>query len=95
MIRTEIKFLSILSDLINSEELIIELTENSTIRHLLNLLHVRIGDKFKKRILSETSDLNNYVILVVNGKDIRTLDGMNTIIRENDKISFLPALAGG
>ena len=95
MVRIEVHFLSILSDLSNVENDIIEIQENSTIRQVIDLLRNKIGIQFQKRILSESNDLNNYVILVINGKDIRVLNGLNTIIRDNDIISFLPALAGG
>ena len=95
MIQTEIKFLSILSDLIDTNELVLDLKENSTIRELISVLEDRVGEQFKKRILSENRELTNYVILVINGKDIRSLNGFETKIQDKDMISFLPALAGG
>jgi MoaD family protein len=95
MITIHVKFLSLLSNLIDTNELKVELPENSKINQLIPHLQKQIGEKFKKRVLAEENTLNNYVILVVNGKDIRALDGLETNVHDNDKISFLPALAGG
>jgi molybdopterin converting factor small subunit len=46
-------------------------------------------------IFKSSKDLSEYVIIAANGKDIRTLDGLNTKIHLEDEISFIPAIAGG
>ncbi len=84
-----------MSDLINSVNLQLEIPEKSTIAQVLIELEKKIGKEFKKRILADSDKINDYVILVLNGKDIRILDGLNTVLKDKDTISFLPALAGG
>ncbi|MHA1112845.1 MAG: MoaD/ThiS family protein [Promethearchaeota archaeon] len=95
MITVKVKFLSLLSDLIEKDDICLELPNNSKIDQILPLLQQIIGINFKKRVLLNPRRLNNYVILVINGEDIRVLDGLHTLLRNNDEISFLPALAGG
>jgi molybdopterin synthase sulfur carrier subunit len=95
MITVNVKFLSLLSELTDMDELWLELRENSTINQLFSELHNKIGMEFERRILSKTNGLNKYIIVAINGIDIRTLDGVDTVIKDRDNVTFLPALAGG
>jgi molybdopterin synthase sulfur carrier subunit len=49
----------------------------------------------KAFILNESSELRRYVNVFVNGKDIRSGDGIMTKLREGDHIRIVPAVAGG
>lgn len=95
MFELKVNFLSLLEDLIGFDSVNIILDENSTVKDMLEKLTQKFGMKFQKNILNSTNELNKYIILGINGKDIRSLDNLNTIIGENDDISFLPAIAGG
>jgi molybdopterin converting factor small subunit len=46
-------------------------------------------------IYKTSNDLSKYVLITVNGKDIRLLNGIKTKITQDDEISFIPAIAGG
>ncbi|MFW9972853.1 MAG: MoaD/ThiS family protein, partial [Candidatus Odinarchaeota archaeon] len=54
-----------------------------------------IGKNFEENIFSTKGRLSKYIIIGINGKDIRNFDGLDTIIKDGDEISFLPAIAGG
>ncbi len=95
MFELKVNFLSLLEDLIGFDSVIIFLDENSTVKDMLEKLTQKFGKKFQRNILNSTNELNKYIILGINGKDIRSLDNLNTAIGENDEISFLPAIAGG
>ena len=95
MFELKVNFLSLLEDLIGFDSVNIILDENSTVKDMLEKLTQKFGMKFQRNILNSTNELNKYIILGINGKDIRSLDNLNTIIGENDEISFLPAIAGG
>jgi len=95
MIKIKVKFLSLLSDLTDSDEIELELDDNPSIRALFNSLRSKIGNEFDRRILTPSGELNKYILLGLNGKDIRTLNGLDTIIKAEDEVVFLPALAGG
>jgi len=49
----------------------------------------------KAFILNESSELRRYVNVFVNGKDIRSGDGIMTKLKEGDHIRIVPAVAGG
>jgi molybdopterin converting factor small subunit len=39
--------------------------------------------------------INQFVILIRNGEDIKTQNGLDTQLEEGDVLSFMPAIAGG
>ena len=47
------------------------------------------------KILDEQNQLHKYVNIFIDGEDVRYLDGINTLIKDNDEISIVPAVAGG
>ncbi len=95
MINIKVSFLSLLADITGFKDIIMPIIENSTIKDVLSSLILNYGSDFEKFILRSPDNLNKYVILGLNGKDIRSFDNLNTIIKDGDEISFLPAIAGG
>ncbi len=91
----KIVFLSLLTDITDVEELILPVVDNSTIRTILNQLASKFGAKFEEMIYKTSTDLSKYVLLTMNGKDIRLLEGLETKVQADDEISFIPAIAGG
>jgi len=49
----------------------------------------------KERICDETGKVRRFVNVYVNGDDIRFLQNLDTILKEGDAISIVPAIAGG
>lgn len=91
----KIKFLSLLTDITDVEELNLTVENNSTIRNILNQLASKFGTKFEEMIFNTSNDLSKYVLITVNGEDIRLLEGLETKVQADDEISFIPAIAGG
>jgi len=48
-----------------------------------------------ERLLDGDGKIKRFVNVFVNDDEIRTLQGMATPVGENDKISIVPAMAGG
>lgn len=95
MAEIKIRFLSLLSDITETDELALTINENSTIKHLLEKLAKKFGDKFEELVFKASQNLSKYVLITINGKDIRLLDGLETQIQDKDEINFIPAIAGG
>jgi len=95
LILIKASFLSLLVDIIGKEEISLSFDNTLTIKDLLMRLSSLFGKDFEENIFSAEGKLSKYIILVLNGKDIRKYDGLNTIIKDGDEISFLPAIAGG
>ena len=49
----------------------------------------------KERLFDEAGEIRRFILVHVNGEDIRFLDGLKTPVAEKDEISITPALAGG
>jgi molybdopterin synthase sulfur carrier subunit len=45
--------------------------------------------------LVDAGQLRRFVNVYLNDEDVRFLDGINTALGENDKVTILPAVAGG
>ncbi|MFX0027999.1 MAG: MoaD/ThiS family protein [Candidatus Hermodarchaeota archaeon] len=95
MIDVKIVFYSILTDITDVDELFLSINDNSNIKNLLEQLSLKFGEKFEETIYINSTSLSKYILITINGKDIRTLEGLNTSIRKNDEIFFIPAIAGG
>ncbi len=95
MITVKISFLSLLKDMIGAKELNMDLEDESTIKDLFSKLFEKYGEDIKKLLIKKTGDLNDQVVIMVNEKNIRSLDKFDTKIHNNDEIIFLPAIAGG
>ena len=95
MVDVKIIFFSILTDITEIEELTFPMDIDSNIRNLLEQLTLKFGEKFEELIFKNSTDLSKYVLITINGKDIRTLKGLQTILKQDDEIFFVPAIAGG
>jgi len=49
----------------------------------------------KERIYDEAGEVRRFILVHVNGEDIRFLEGVKTAVGDRDEISITPALAGG
>jgi len=45
--------------------------------------------------LVDAGELRRFVNVYLNDEDVRFLDGINTALGDNDKVTILPAVAGG
>jgi len=95
MIDVKINFLSLLADVTKIKELNLSVQENATIKVILERLISKFGKDFERTILDTPDSLKKYIILGLNGKDIRTLENLDTIVNHHDEILLLPAIAGG
>ena len=48
-----------------------------------------------ERLLDENNELRRFVIIFINGEDVRFLDGLDSPVRDADEVSIVPAVAGG
>jgi sulfur-carrier protein len=49
----------------------------------------------KERIYDEAGEVRRFILIHVNGEDIRFMDGLKTSVADRDEVSITPALAGG
>jgi molybdopterin synthase sulfur carrier subunit len=49
----------------------------------------------KDRLCDDKGELRRFVNVYVNEEDIRFLKGKDTVLKDGDEVSFVPAIAGG
>jgi molybdopterin converting factor small subunit len=65
---------------------------NDAIQELIKIIN---KEEFKRAIIDEiTGNINPNIILLLNGREVKTL-GLNTQLRDDDELVFIPAAHGG
>lgn len=77
----------------NQKEAQVSITGPSTPRKVMDQLLVAYPDLGKK-IFREGEELRG-VSIFVNGRSIRFLDGLDTLLGEGDELALFPPVAGG
>ena len=95
MLDIKVSFLSLLADKIGKAKVFLSIDENATIKDLIWYLSDKLGNKLEEVIFESQNQLSKYIILSLNGKDIRNMEYLNMALHDGDEICFLPAIAGG
>jgi MoaD family protein len=69
--------------------------EAFTIKDAISILAGKYGEHFKSRVCDERGRLRKFVNVYVNGRDIRFINHLDTILNEGDAVSIIPAVGGG
>ncbi|MCK5389913.1 MAG: MoaD family protein [Candidatus Thorarchaeota archaeon] len=89
-----VKFFAQLRDLTGKKTKIkFDLIEGATISHLLEELY--LDSKIKKHMLDENNQINSDITILRNGREIKFLEGTDTILNSGDEISIFPLVVGG
>ena len=74
----------------------VELKNGTSVRDLLTLLAEKYGEPFKKAVYEPTGlDLKPHHILSVNGLLLNQLDGIETKLKDGDRVVLMPVVTGG
>lgn len=94
-VKVRIAYVGFLRRLVGESTEEIELGSH-TLSGLIDELTRRYGDGFRESLLDpETNRLRPYVNVSVNGKNAQHFEGLNTELRNGDRVTFLLAVAGG
>ena len=96
MITVKIQTILEIKKIIGRREVEISLARGST----LNALFARMADKWGETLRAylfdpQTSELLPHIRVVINGRDIGFLDGLETVLKAGDEILILPPVGGG
>jgi MoaD family protein len=64
------------------------------LRELLTTLAGRYGTSFRRAVFSG-GELSGEIIILVNGRNVRYLQGLDTPLAADDEVSIFPMVAGG
>ena len=69
--------------------------EALTLEDAITTLASKYGDCFEDRIYDKKGNINRFVNIYINGKDIRFLNYLETKLKDRDGVSIVPAVGGG
>jgi sulfur-carrier protein len=81
-----------LRKLTNDEELVT--VEAATIGDAISELQTKYPG-IKERLVDDSGEVRRFVNIYVNEEDIRFLQNKETLIKDGDEVSIIPAIAGG
>ena len=95
--RVKVEYLGHIKTLLQSRrEEEIEIEDNSSISDLLMVLSEKHGDSFKKAVYEAGSkDIKSNFIATVNGYLLNQLNGVETKLKNGDRVVLMPIVSGG
>ncbi len=94
--RVKVKFFTLFRLEYGLSELNLELLEeNITIKDLLKIIDIKTGKNISKKLFTDDKKVKTSAIVLVNGKNIFHIRGLDTNIRDGDVISLFPPGGGG
>jgi molybdopterin synthase sulfur carrier subunit len=74
----------------------VELKDDAAVYDLLSLLAEKHGEPFRKSVYEpKDPDLKPYYILSLNGLLLNQLKGIETKLKDGDRLIFMPVVTGG
>ena len=74
----------------------VDLKPGMTIRGLFEELSRSSGPGFEGKIYDvHNGRMNEHIVVFINSREIRSLEGLDTRLKEGDVITILPPMAGG
>ena len=96
MIRVKIYTILDLKKILGQRVFEVSIPEGSTVNDLLSWMVQTWGEKLSPHLFHPGSDrLLPHLRLMVNGRDIQFLNGVETVLHNGDEFSMLPLLTGG
>ena len=96
MIKVKVYTILTFKKILGKRELEISLSPGSTVRDLISWMVNEWGNELSSHLFHPGSDrLLPHIRLMVNGRLIEFLNGMETVLQDGDEFSMLPIVAGG
>lgn len=90
----EIKLFATLRDLVQAKKIEVELSDGQTVAELLETIRGSYPELIDE-ILTPDGELTGLVHILVHGRNIYWLDGLQTRVKSSDILVFMPPSAGG
>ena len=88
------RFFGKFKEISQEREIEFRLKIGSSISNFLNNL-IREFPSMKELIYNEKDELHSWISILRNGRNIKALDGINTLLSDGDVLAVFPPVAGG
>ena len=93
--KVKVRAFATLSDLMGHGEVVLEVPDGSSVGFLLAELVKRYGRALEEALFDADGHLAEYVKIMVNGRDVDFLSGLDTELRDGDEVFIFPPVGGG
>jgi MoaD family protein len=91
----EVKFFTSLREITGKKVEQIQLQNQITVDELVTMLSNRYGKKFREYIYNKKGEVQPFLSFLVNGKNVNTMQGLDTKLENGDIVAILPPVGGG
>ncbi|MCL7384123.1 MAG: MoaD/ThiS family protein [Thaumarchaeota archaeon] len=96
MVRITVKAFATIREAIGEfGKISLEFPEQVTVKNLIEVLSKNFGERFNSEVLDDNGLPKKTIKIFVNGRDIEFLDGLSTILKDEDEVALIPPIAGG
>ena len=96
MIHVKVKLLGVFRELSGKSQVTMEFQEAITVRKVVQTLIETLPSGFKEAIIDpELDDPRPNALIIINGKEIGVLHGLQTVLDDDDEMILLPVAHGG
>lgn len=94
--KVKVEYLGFIKNMLNKRVEEFELSEGATLQDLLGKLSNLYGASFKKEVFElGQNDVKTGFVVTVNGVLMGQLDGINTMLKNSDRIILMSLMSGG
>ena len=94
--KVRVKLYGVFRSAAKSSEIVLDVETNANIKAVVTQLASREDcQDLKQLLLGSTSDPRPNALVMVSGREINTLRGLDTLLHEGDDVAMLPIAHGG
>ena len=93
--KVKVRFFTKLREITKRKEEEFEVEDSLTVRHFLKILTERYGCEFEEYVWDRFGRPHGHLQFLVNGKNIRSMCGLETKLKDGDTLVILPPVGGG
>ncbi|MHA2223804.1 MAG: MoaD/ThiS family protein [Candidatus Hodarchaeales archaeon] len=90
-----LKFLGSLEFDLKQHLLPFQIAKETSVREIITELIQNPDFKELKSFFSESFEVKRSLLILINQQEISVLDGMTTLVKQDDVITFIPVIHGG
>ena len=95
VIQVEVSYFSNVRALTGESGSTLELPDRSSVHDLLIIVAARYGDELREYLFTDEGGLHSHVVVILNGRGVGVLDGLDSALNDGDRVAILPSIGGG
>ena len=94
--KVRVKFFAAIRELAAVKDETIDLQSNTAVRELIRILCERHGGDFTEYVIDpNTGAPRSHLQILVDGKNLSSLEGLETRLSDGDEVALMPPVGGG